>query len=91
MSWAEVALHVNTMVALKGIIPIALTTLFLKAHLLQQNLHEAIRSNRELQKIQTLKKGTESAHDITLFSDTSESLTFNLPDLLFVLGMTVTE
>ncbi len=84
MSWTEVAFHVNTMVALKGIIPIALTTLFLKAHLLQQNLHEAIRSNRELQKIQTLKKGTESAHAITLFSDTSESLTFNLPDLLFV-------
>jgi DNA-binding LytR/AlgR family response regulator len=80
-----VALHVNTQVALKGIIPIALTTLFLKAHLLQQNLQEAITTNRELQKIQTLKKDVAKAdNQITLYSDTSESLTFNLPDLLFV-------
>ncbi len=85
LSWMTVANHVNTQVALKGIIPIALTTLFLKAHLLQRNLQEAIKSNRELQKIQALKKDTPRADNhITLYSDTSESLSFNLPDLLFV-------
>ena len=56
LAWLTVATHVGTQVALKGIIPIALTTLFLKAHLLQQNLQEAISTNQELQKIQTLKK-----------------------------------
>ncbi|MEJ0054314.1 MAG: hypothetical protein WDN75_00880 [Bacteroidota bacterium] len=71
--------------ALKGIIPIAFTTLFLKAHLLQQNLQEAIITNQELRKIQVLKKDVPGAvNQITLYSDTSESLSFNLPDLLFV-------
>jgi len=85
MPWLTVAIHVNTQVALKGIIPIALTTLFLKAHLLQQNLQEAIQTNRELQKIQTLRQDAQkTGHSITLYSDTSESLTFNLPDLLFI-------
>jgi DNA-binding LytR/AlgR family response regulator len=85
MSWILVISHVGTQVALKGIIPIALTTLFLKAHLLQQNLREAITTNHELKKIQVLKKDAPKAdNQITLYSDTSESLSFNLPDLLFV-------
>ncbi len=85
LSWFMVASHVGSQVALKGIIPIAFTTLFLKAHLLQQNLQEAIITNQELQKIQVLKKDAPKAdNQITLYSDTSESLSFNLPDLLFV-------
>ncbi|HRI79057.1 MAG TPA: LytTR family DNA-binding domain-containing protein [Cyclobacteriaceae bacterium] len=84
-SWMFVASHVSTQVALKGIIPIVLTTLFLKARLLQENLAEAIRTNQELGKIQTLKKDLpKNENNITLYSDTSESLTFNLPDLLYV-------
>jgi hypothetical protein len=85
LSWLTVASHVGTQVALKGIIPIALTTLFLKAHLLQKNLEEAISTNRELQKIKQLKKDVpRTDNQVTLYSDTSESLTFNFPDLLFV-------
>ncbi|CAN5189316.1 hypothetical protein BH09BAC3_BH09BAC3_01820 [soil metagenome] len=85
LSWSETASHVGTQVALKGIIPIALTTLFLKAHLLQQNLQEAIGTNQELKKIQTLKKNAPKAdNEVTLYSDTSESVSFNLPDLLYV-------
>ncbi|CAN5299758.1 hypothetical protein BH10BAC4_BH10BAC4_01440 [soil metagenome] len=85
LSWLTVSSQVGTQVALKGIIPIAITTLFLKAHLLQQNLQEAITINQELQKIQTLKKDAPKAdNQVTLYSDTSESLSFNLPDLLFV-------
>ena len=85
LPWLTVTSNVGTQVALKGIIPVALTTLFLKAHLLQQNLQAAISTNQELQKIQTLKKDAPKAdNQITLYSDTSESLSFNLPDLLFV-------
>jgi hypothetical protein len=85
LSWMTVTSHVGTQVALKGIIPIALTTLFLKAHLLQKNLEEAITTNRELQKIKQLKKDLpKSDNQVTLYSDTSESLSFNFPDLLFV-------
>lgn len=85
LPWLQVASQVSTQVALKGIIPVALTTLFLKAHLLQQNLQEAITTNRELQKIQALKKDAPNVdNQVTLYSDTSESLSFNLPDLLFV-------
>jgi DNA-binding LytR/AlgR family response regulator len=88
MSWFVVAKHTVVQVAIKGVIPIALTTLFLKAQMLQENLREAIKTNQELQKIQTLKReskeSVKTANQITLYSDTSESLTFNLPDLLFI-------
>ncbi|MCA4897835.1 MAG: LytR/AlgR family response regulator transcription factor [Bacteroidota bacterium] len=88
MSWMTVANHTMAQVAVKGVIPIALTTLFLKAQMLQENLREAIKTNQELQKIQTLKReskeSVKNANQVTLYSDTSESLTFNLPDLLFI-------
>jgi DNA-binding LytR/AlgR family response regulator len=88
MTWMVVANHTMVQVAIKGVIPIALTTLFLKAQMLQENLREAIKTNQELQKIQVLKKESKesikAANNITLYSDTSESLTFNLPDLLFI-------
>lgn len=87
MDWLVVGTHVMSQVALKGVIPIVLTTLFLKTRLLQDNLKEAIRINHELGKIQVLKKEQPKAINgnvITLFSDTTESLTFNLPDLLFI-------
>lgn len=72
-------------VTLKGIIPIALTTLFLRNTMLQQNLKSALQANKELQKIQTLRKEpVKSTNTITLYSDTSETLTLNLPDLLYV-------
>jgi hypothetical protein len=88
ISWMTVANHTMVQVAVKGVIPIALTTLFLKAQMLQENLREAIKTNQELQKIQTLKReskeSVKNANQVTLYSDTSESLTFNLPDLLFI-------
>jgi len=88
MSRMTVANHTMAQVAVKGVIPIALTTLFLKTQMLQENLREAIKTNQELQKIQTLKReskeSVKNANQVTLYSDTSESLTFNLPDLLFI-------
>lgn len=85
MAWTTIALHASKQVLIKGIIPITLTTLFLRARLLQQNLEEAIRTNQELQKIQSLKReSVRGANPVTLYSDTSESLTLNLPDLLYI-------
>lgn len=85
LSVAENLIQANTRVVIKGIIPIALTTLFLRNALLQQNLNNALQANRELKKIQQIK--TDSAKEtsrITLHSETSETLEINLPDLLFV-------
>ena len=86
MGWSEIGVHAAGQIAIKGVIPIMFTTMFLKAHMLQQNLREAIRTNHELKKIQSLRKDNTARvpNEVTLYSDTSESLTFNLPDLLFV-------
>jgi DNA-binding LytR/AlgR family response regulator len=82
----EVAVHAYTQVALVGIIPATFITLFLKNTMLQQNLQQAIKANHELEKIRTLKNEVNNPvhHGITIYSDTSETLTLNLPDLLFV-------
>jgi hypothetical protein len=72
-------------VVVKGIIPIALTTLFLRNTMLQQNLKRALQANKELEKIQSLKRESAKKNNaITLYSDTSETLSINLPDLLYV-------
>lgn len=84
-TWFLVANHVSFQVALKGIIPIVLTTLFLKTVMLKENLDAALQINQELGKIRALKaEQPRSANQVTLYSDTTDSMTFNLPDLLFI-------
>lgn len=81
----EVIIHAYTQVGLKGFIPIILITMFLRNRVLRQNLYQAIQTNAELGKIQTLKKEvSKSSNLITLHGDTSETITFNLPDLLYI-------
>lgn len=82
----ENILEANSRVVVKGIIPIALTTLFLRNTMLQQNLKSALQANKELQKIQSLKRepALKNSNTVTLYSDTSETLSINLPDLLYV-------
>lgn len=77
----------NTQVAQTGLIVITIMTLFLRNNLLKQNLKSAIRANLELDKIKTLKKEVarqEVASVLTIYSETSETLSFHLPHLLFV-------
>lgn len=82
--WENV-LEAHGRVVLKGAIPIALITLFLRNIMLQQNLKTAIIANKELSKIESLKKEIPKTNNaITIFTDTSETLTFNLPELLFI-------
>ena len=84
-SLQTIAVHAFTQVALIGVIPATIITMFLKNMMLQQNLREAIRVNRELEKIRHMKKeSVPGDKEITLYSDTSETLKLNLPDLLFI-------
>jgi hypothetical protein len=85
--WANI-IGANKEVLLVGIIPIMLMFLFLKNTMLQQNLRNALVANRELEKIKSLKKEVSSKvsvnHTLTIHSETSETLSFSLPDLLFI-------
>ncbi len=85
-SFFENLIHANTQVALTGIIPITVMTLFLKNRVLAENLQNAIQANRELEKISRLKKKAETlrTETFTIYSDTSESLSLQLKNLLFV-------
>jgi len=78
----------NMQVVLTGIIPVAIIFLFLKNQMLQQNLRSAISANQELDKIKSLKKENTpkngTAAPITILSNTTETLTLHLPDLLFI-------
>ena len=82
----EIAVHAYTQVALIGIIPVTIITLLLKNTMLQENLKEAILANQQLEKIKNLKSDIHKtdSNKITIYSDTSDTLSFNLPDLLFI-------
>ena len=72
-------------VSLNSIIPIVIISLFLRSISLNEHLKEAILANQKLEKIQARKKEPiPLPNSITLYSNTSESLTFNLRDLLFI-------
>lgn len=82
---AQIIPHVFQQIALTGIIPIAIMTLLFRNNLLQQNLKSAISANQEITKIKNLKnEASKEGNSITIYSDTSETLTFKLPDLLFI-------
>lgn len=77
----------NTQVAQTGLIVITIMTLFLRNNLLKQHLKRAIGANLELEKIKSLKKEparNDVASMLTIYSETSETLSFHLPHLLFV-------
>lgn len=81
----EIVVHICIQVGLTGIIPISIMALLFRNNLLKENLESAIRTNLELDKIQTLKKEVSKNNiRVTIFSDTTETLTFNLPELLFI-------
>jgi len=80
-----VVLHFFPRLFMYGIVPVILITLFINNKLLHDNLSDAIKANQELKKISELKKeSSSSSSELTIFSDTSETLTLKLPDLLFV-------
>ncbi|RAW00688.1 LytR/AlgR family response regulator transcription factor [Pseudochryseolinea flava] len=78
----------NRQVIMTGAFPITFLFLFLKNIMLKQNLKDALLANQELEKIKTLKKETPvktvASNALTIHSDTSETLSLHLPDLLFV-------
>lgn len=78
----------NEQVVMIGAIPVSLISLFLRNNMLKETLNHAISANKELEKIKNLKDtssaGKVNNQPITLRSDTSETLTINLPELLFI-------
>lgn len=81
----DIVIHIVIQVALTGIIPITIMALVFRSNLLRENLKSAITANQELEKIQLLKnEASKNNNSVTIHSDTSETLTFNLPDLLFI-------
>jgi DNA-binding LytR/AlgR family response regulator len=86
MHIVDLVTRVFVQVALIGIIPVSIFTLILRNGILQENLKAAIKANVELDTIRNLKKDQSNpgSNHITLRSDTTETLTFNLPDLLFI-------
>jgi hypothetical protein len=81
--------HASQQVIIIGSIPVAIVTLFLKNHMLNENLQHSLRANEELRKIQQLKdeRVAGTSHDVaavTLQSETSETLQLLLRELLFV-------
>jgi hypothetical protein len=81
----DIVIHAIIQVGLTGIIPISIMALLFRSNLLQENLRGAISANLELAKIKNLKNEvSKNNNSVTIFSDTSETLTFNLPELLFI-------
>jgi len=84
----ELVVGANRSVAQTGVITITIMTLFLRNNVLKQNLRSATQANRELNKIKTLKRETQAGNgqnlNLTLQSETSETLSFHLPDLLYI-------
>ncbi|MBL0740293.1 LytR/AlgR family response regulator transcription factor [Chryseolinea lacunae] len=78
----------NRQIAQTGVITITIMTLFLRNNVLKQNLRSATKANQELDKIKTLKKenlaGNGQNLHLTLHSETTETLSFHLPDLLYI-------
>jgi hypothetical protein len=76
-----------------GSVPIAIATLVLRTYTLKENLRSAMQANQELEKIRTLKDEKKdytdqpdghTSHLLTVYSDTRETITLNMPDLLYI-------
>jgi LytTr DNA-binding domain len=79
-------------VATTGVITIALVSLFLRNYQLRENLANALAANQELQKIDSLRLQKEFPSKVTppekqmttLQTETSETFSFSLPDLIYI-------
>jgi hypothetical protein len=86
-SWWENIKGAYLQVAVTGVVPVIIMSLFLKNNQLRQNLKSALSANQELDKIRSLKKEVPAkpvTTSITLRSETSETLDLHLPELLFI-------
>lgn len=84
--WESTAITYR-LLATYSIVPTVILTMFLRNIMLQQSLKDAITANQELEKIETFKeKENKVVHSnvLTIYSDTTETLCLNLPELLFV-------
>lgn len=86
LSFTELAFQFFPRVLLYGLLPVTFVGLILSNVLLQENLRTAIRANQELEKIRSMKAESVPVQHtaLTIYSDTSETLSLKVADLLFV-------
>ena len=89
-TWQENLLQAYRQTAIISIIPVTLTSLILRNNMLRQNLLSALDGNRDIEKLRNLERDTANDNQntspalLTLYTETSETLTLPLADLLFV-------
>jgi hypothetical protein len=86
MSTWEIFVKTQKEVVLVGIIPLITITLLAKNNLLKQNLADAMEANTKLQEIRKLKEQPQEQEKTTIHTDTSETFSFNLTDLAFIVA-----
>ncbi len=75
-------------VVLTGLIPLIVITILAKNNLLKQNLADAFEINKKLSEIQTIKEQPKQLdHKTTIQTDTNETFSLNLTDLVYILAM----
>ena len=85
LCYHDVLLRTFREVALTGIIPLLIVTMLAKNHLLKQNLADAVEANKKLNEIRGIRKGLQQPDGhITLSTDTSETFTLALANLVYV-------
>ncbi len=89
-------MHAYRQTAIISIIPVTLTSLILRNNMLRQNLQGALEGNRDIEKLRSLEQEAANnnprshthshavSHLLTLHTETSETFTLPLHDLLFV-------
>ncbi len=83
--WTMCAFSIGTLIY--GGMSILLVTIILRNIMLKNSLNNAVQANAELAKISTLKHlhpPAENHHLVTLYSDTSETITLPLTDLVYI-------
>jgi len=96
-TWQENLVHAYRQTAIISIIPVTLTSLILRNNMLRHNLQGALEGNRDIEKLRSLEQEAANnnprshthAHAVsspllTLHTETSETFTLPLNDLLFV-------
>ena len=84
MSYTALFIKTQSEVVLTGLIPLIVITILAKNNLLKQNLADAVKTNKTLHEIQDIREKPKLQDSkITLSTDTSETLSFKLTDLVY--------
>ncbi len=84
MSYTTLFIKTQREVVLTGLIPLIVVTILAKNNLLKQNLADAVETNKTLHEIEDIREKPKLQDSrITLATDTSETFSFKLTDLVY--------